>query len=574
MNGSSTRAFRAAVVQTLAKLGDIDANIELVERYTEEAARQGANLVVFPECMNSGYLFDSAEHCRQLAESLDGVYCSALRELCRRHNIFIASGFTERDDNGLAYNSALLFNARGELICHYQKQFLATHDQNWFEVGTKGNPVVDTELGRIGLLICFDGRIPEIARCLAAQGAEIVLDMANFFVMDQAEMWVPARAYENGVWFVAATKAGVERSIYYPGGSMIVSPDGDVLAQIPYDAHGVVSADVVLDTHRATRWSFGGDKWRDRRPDAYRLLTAPFPDTPLETLLAERIAPEAHTTKVAAVQAHVTHEHSLDDAMEMVEHACQLGVKLLALPLNFGAPDWCLDEQAAREQAILAPNLVARLSRICARYDALAVLPCVGRGATGKPYLEALLVGPEGVIGRQRQVHPGPRTGTWTPAATDRFAVFDTRYGRLGILVDYDGMFPESSRVLALMGAEIIVWCVAWEHPAQRRLLSVPKAEDNRVYVVCANRTDAPYPGGSFVVPPQGFPEWNVERAAAPSPRWGAVMPAYANLALTRQKRMIPGVDMVRNRLVDTYNVLTDEGRIHGRTAQDGTVPA
>lgn len=574
MNGSSTRTFRAAVVQTLARLGDVHANIALVERYVDEAVRQGAKLVVFPECMNSGYLFDSVEHCRQLAEPLDGVYCSALRNLCRQHDIFIASGFTERGEDGLAYNSALLFNTHGELICHYQKQFLATHDQNWFEVGTKGNPVVDTELGRIGLLICFDGRIPEIARCLAAKGAEVVLDMANFFAMDQAEMWVPARAYENGVWFVAATKAGVERSIYYPGGSMVVSPDGDVLTRIPYDAHGVVSADIVLDAHRAARWPFGGDKWRDRRPHAYRLLTTPFPDTPLETLLAEPIAPDAHTTKVAAVQAHVTREHSLDEAMEMVEHACRLGVKLLALPLNFGSPAWCLSEQAAREQAILAPSLIARLSGICARYDALAVLPCVGGGPAGEPYLEAVLVGPDGAIGRQRQVHPGPRAGTRTTAATNSFAVFDTRYGRLGILVDYDGMFPESSRVLALMGAEIIVWCAAWEHPAQRRLLSVPKAEDNRVYVVCANRVDAPYPGGSFIVPPNGFPNWDVERAAAPSPRWGAVMPAYANLAFARQKRMIPGVDMVRNRLVDTYEVLTGDARTHGPTAPGATVPA
>ena len=85
----------------------------------------------------------------------------------------------------------------------------------------------------------------------------------------------------------------------------------------------------------------------------------------------------------------------------------------------------------------------------------------------------------------------------------------------------------------------------------------MPKAEDNRVYVVCANRSDAPYPGGSFVIPPDGFPLWDVEQSAPPMRRWGAVMPRYANIALARQKRMIPGVDMVRNRLVNTYGVLT-----------------
>ena len=64
------RTYRAAVVQTLARLGDLDENIRLLRAYTAEAVRQGAKLVVFPECMNTGYLFDSPGHCRSLAEPL------------------------------------------------------------------------------------------------------------------------------------------------------------------------------------------------------------------------------------------------------------------------------------------------------------------------------------------------------------------------------------------------------------------------------------------------------------------------------------------------------------------------
>ena len=207
----ATQPFRAAVVQTLATLGDLDINIGLLRQYTEEAVRQGARLIVFPECMNTGYLFDSADHCAELAEPVNGRFVQAMADLCREHNVFIASGFTEKDESkGKIFNTGLLLDPKGDIIVHYHNQFLATHDQNWFELGENGCPVVDTELGRIGLLICFDGRIPEITRSLAMQGAEIIVDMANFFAMDQADMWVPARAYENGLWFVAATKAGVE----------------------------------------------------------------------------------------------------------------------------------------------------------------------------------------------------------------------------------------------------------------------------------------------------------------------------------------------------------------------------
>ena len=185
----ATVPFRAAVVQTLAALGDLDINIGLLRRYTEEAVRQGARLVVFPECMNTGYLFDSAEHCAELAETVDGRFVQAMADLCREHNIFIASGFTEmNEEKNKIFNTGLLLDPKGDIIVHYHKQFLATHDQNWFELGENGCPVVDTELGRIGLLICFDGRIPEITRNLALQGAEVIVDMANFFAMDQADM--------------------------------------------------------------------------------------------------------------------------------------------------------------------------------------------------------------------------------------------------------------------------------------------------------------------------------------------------------------------------------------------------
>ena len=247
-----TQPYQAAVVQTLAKLGDIDANIALLRDYTREAVRQGAKLVVFPECMNTGYLFDSAGHCEAVAETVDGPFVNAMADLAKQYGLHIASGVTERDaPSGKIYNSGVLVGPKGDLLVHYQKQFLATHDQNWFEFGVRGCPVADTELGRIGLLICFDGRIPEIARCLALQGAEVVVDMANFFAMDQAEMWVPARAFENGVYFVAATKAGVERSIYYPGGSTIAAPTGEVLARMPYDRHGVASARIDPASARA-----------------------------------------------------------------------------------------------------------------------------------------------------------------------------------------------------------------------------------------------------------------------------------------------------------------------------------
>lgn len=550
------RDFRASVVQTLAALGDVNANIELLQRYTQEAARQGAKLVVFPECMNSGYLFDSRKHAARIAEPVNGPYVQAMAELARKHGLHIASGFTEKAAGGKLYNTGLLLNPAGELACHYHKQFLATHDQNWFEFGVNGCPVVDTELGRIGLLICFDGRIPEIARSLALQGAEMLVDMANFFAMDQADLWGPARALENGVWLIAATKAGVERSIYYPGGSMIVAPSGEVRARVPWDTHGIATAAVEPAAAADKRWPLGGDKFGGRRPAAYGILGKAFEETPAAAYVREPLVAEDSFTKVAAVQAHATGTPgSLDAAFAMVEYTALLGVKVICLPQHFHAPHWLPSASSARSAAKASDKCLDRLAKIARTHECLIVAPTIAatRGGIGQ---FSVLLGPDGrEVGRYQQVHLEPEAVGWASAG-EEFQVFDTPFGRIAPLLGYDGLYPESARAVALLGADIIVCSSAWRHPYERELLAVPKAEDNRVYAVFANRTDCPYPGGSFVVPPNGFPMWDVNVAAPRTARHGAVMPAFVHLALARQKKMIPKVDMLRNRLVQTYDPL------------------
>ncbi len=549
--------FRAAVVQTLAGLGDIEGNIRLLEKYTEEAVRQGADLIVFPECMNTGYLFDSADHCRALAEPLTGPFVTAMADLGRRYGVHIASGITEQDpETDQIYNSGVLLDDRGEIILHYQKQFLATHDQNWFAVGVKGSPVADTQLGRIGLLICFDGRIPEIARCLALQGAEVIVDMANFFALDQADLWGPTRAFENGIWLVAATKSGVERSIYYPGGSMIVDPNGFVRTRVPNDTHAVASCEVDTSMALDKSWPSHGDKLSDRRPETYGLLVKPFEETPLASVLEQPLIPEHSTVKLAAVQSHATDDpQSWQSTLDQLRHAAKLGIQLLVLPYHCAHSTWKLDPSQAESQAEQAGDRIAQVSQIAQQYQCWIVLPLVQQ-VLGQVMSTAVLLGSSGeVIGQYHQIHLTPDEQRWAKPG-DSWPVFETPLGRVGILLGYDGLFPESARVLALEGADMIAWCCAWQHRFERELLAVPKAEDNRVYLICANRYDAPYPGGSVVIPPNGFPHWDINGVAPANRIPGAVMPMYANLALSRQKRMIPKVDMVRNRLISTYQYL------------------
>ena len=547
------RRYRAAVVQTLARLGDYDFNLALCRRYVEEAVRQGAELVVFPECMDTGYLFDSAEHCQSLAEPVPGgPFVDGLAELADHHQIYIASGITEGGASGKIFNSGILFDRNGDVCLRYQKQFLATHDQNWFSFGECGNPVVDTDLGRLGLLICFDGRIPEIARSLALQGAEVLVDMANFFAMDQAEMWGPARAYENGVWLVAATKSGYERSICYPGGSMIVDPRGRVVSKIAYDTHAVAVAEIDLDLAKDKRVYAANDKFADRRPELYASLARPYSKTPVAQVAQTPIVPAQATTKVAAVQIHVSNTVQADDVFAMLDHAAKLGVKVILLPEYALLERWAPRAEEAKATALATDSHLARASAIAARYQCLLALPLIEANGAAL-YSTTFLVGPDGKIaGRYRKAHLTAEEREWATPGDD-LPVFATPFGRLGIMAGFDALFPETSRVLAIEAADIVLWPASLREAAERELIAVPRAADNRVAVVLANRLDCPYPGGSMVIPATGFTLWDINVVAPRSMAMGAVMPAFIDLAVCRQKQMIPKVDMFANRLTPTY---------------------
>jgi predicted amidohydrolase len=553
------KRFRAAATQTLARLGDIPYNIATSAALVEEAVRQGAELVVLPECMDTGYLFDSPEHCRQLAEAVpDGPFVSAMAKLARKHGIYIASGITEWDaSKQRIFNTGIMLGRDGEVAVHYHKQFLATHDQNWFAFGERGCPVVETDLGRIGLLICFDGRIPEIARSIALQGAEIIVDMANFFAMDQADMWGPARAYENGIWLVAATKAGYERSIYYPGGSMIVDPKGRVVAKMPYDRHGLVVADVFPDQAHVKSIYAGNDKFADRRPATYGILTKNYKDTPVAKTATEPLIPANSVAKVAAIQMHVTHGTSAEDVLAMADHTAKLGAKVLVLPEYALIGSWAPTAEEAAKAADNAAADLAKISAIAKRYKCAIALSTVTREG-GRLFATTLLTGPDGAeIGRYHKTHLTAEERAWATAG-DRYPVFETPFGRVGIMAGYDALFPETSRCLAAAAADIILWPAAMRDPFERELIAVPRAADNRIALVVANRLDSPYPGGSLVIPPTGFGLWDINQAVPRSLAMGAVMPMFIDLAVCRQKQMIPKVDMFANRLTQTYAPLTE----------------
>ena len=129
----------------------------------------------------------------------------------------------------------------------------------------------------------------------------------------------------------------------------------------------------------------------------------------------------------------------------------------------------------------------------------------------------------------------------------------------------YDALFPETSRCLAAAAADIVLWPAALREPFERELIAVPRAADNRVAVVLANRLDCPYPGGSWRCRRRASRCGTSTRSRRARSSMGAVMPMFIDLAVCRQKQMIPKVDMFANRLTQTYSALVGAPRARRR---------
>ncbi|BAW79622.1 nitrilase/cyanide hydratase and apolipoprotein N-acyltransferase [Candidatus Nitrosoglobus terrae] len=553
--------YRAGVVQTLAKLGDEEANLEICNYYVKQATMQGVKLLVFPECMNAGYLYNSPEHARKVAGQMDSRFVKGLAKMARDNDMFIASGMIEWDpERQKIFNTGILLDKKGDLILHYHKQFLTTHDQNWFTFGERGFPVVATELGKLGMMICFDGRIPEIPRCTALNGAQVIVDMANFFLIDQAETWRPARAYENGVWICAASKSGQERSIHYPGGSMIIDPKGNLHAQIPWDTHGLAVSEIDPTLADNKHLGLGADRFADRRPDTYTVLTKPYKETAVANINEEAIIPSKAVFNMAAVQSHVceTQPTTLDQVATQTMYAAQFGIRLIVLPEYVASPNWRIDAAEAQRLADLNAELVRTFSILCKENKCAVLVPNVEK-IDGKLYPTSFLIGPEGkTILSYRKVHLFADERKWATAGSE-YPVANTPFGRIGIIMGYDSMFSEAARCLGVNGADVILWPARLQNRNERRYLALTLAVDNRCALILANRIDAPYSAGSLVVPPSQFPTWDVEAVTEFFTEMHKVVFDVVELAATRQKNLMSNVHMFANRIPKTYGPLVEK---------------
>ena len=261
---------KVAAVQMDVHLGDPSRNMEVIFGYAEDTE---ADLVIFPECANSGYAFDSRSEALPFAQTVPGSLTEGLAVAAKKKKRCFAAGLLEVQDGEL-FNTAVFVTPDGKIQI-YRKTHIPFLGVDRFVARGNVLPVFDSPIGRIGLIICYEWRFPETARSLALQGADLLIGLSNWpgGAKIIPELLVPARAAENRVWVLSVNRVGTEHGSQYIGRSSVIDPEGNTVARLK-DEEGILAAVIDPAQSRAKRivkrpGEYEIGLFEDRRPELY-----------------------------------------------------------------------------------------------------------------------------------------------------------------------------------------------------------------------------------------------------------------------------------------------------------------
>jgi len=276
--------IRVAACQIDPQLGEVDRNLEHIERVVAEAATAGASLVVLPEAAVTGYVFENLDEALTVAQRAVAVAEQRLADAAVRAGVALIVGTLEAEGREV-FNTALIFSPDGRRF-RYRKMHLPYLGVDRFATpGPDAPEVYDLAGMRVGVLICYDLRFPEAARICALEGADLVALPTNWPVGVEFHpgIFAPARAAENHVYLLACDRVGEERGTTFIGRSVLLDCNGKELAVASDTEEAILFGDVDPELARQThhRRIPGEHEWdtiNDRRPGLYGRLLLPARD--------------------------------------------------------------------------------------------------------------------------------------------------------------------------------------------------------------------------------------------------------------------------------------------------------
>ena len=283
-------ALPVALIQ-MSCVADPARNVQTALSHVAQAARGGAKLVCLPELFRSLYFCQKQDYkCFQLAEPIPGPTTQLLSAAAKKHKITLVSSLFEKRTGGLYHNTAVVFGPNGKILGTYRKMHIPDdpgfNEKFYFTPGDTGFQPIDTPVGRLGILVCWDQWYPEAARLMALRGAQILIYPTAIgwargekkeVCQTQRNAWQTiqrSHAIANGLFVLSINRTGRENNLDFWGTSFVSNPMGHVVAEASTHRAEIVRASLQLSETTTTRqhWPF----LRDRRVDAYTGLDQRF----------------------------------------------------------------------------------------------------------------------------------------------------------------------------------------------------------------------------------------------------------------------------------------------------------
>ncbi|WP_455660590.1 carbon-nitrogen family hydrolase [Pradoshia sp.] len=260
--------MKIAVVQMDIRFADPESNFSRVEKFVEEGAKAGSDVIVLPEMWNTGYALKELD---RLADANGERAKNLLGRLAQKHQVHIVGGSVATKRNGHFYNTMYVFNQSGEMVSEYDKAhlFKLMDEHEYMSAGEQAN-VFSLDGVTCGGIICYDLRFPEWIRTHVLKGAAVMFIPAQWpkARIDHWQLLLQARAIENQCYVVAVNRVGEDPNNEFNGHSMVIAPWGELLLS-GETGEGIFYTE--LDMQEVKRVREAIPVFEDRRTHLYEL---------------------------------------------------------------------------------------------------------------------------------------------------------------------------------------------------------------------------------------------------------------------------------------------------------------
>jgi len=481
---------------------DKEKNLATMDKMAREAAANGAKIIVTSEGALDGYLINEVmekkdrkkwdARFQEMAEPVDGPGVMKVRALAIELEVDFVLGFLERDGEVL-YNSCAWISPKGDIVHVHRKTHMAQayFDPEFYQPGYEIN-AFDTRYGRMGMMICYERQVPEVAGALALDGARYIINPSYGGRGDWNTTMLQARARDNQAWLLFT----------HPKQTLVISRGGEVMVDVDDEkGAGIVYANLEKPEKPAT-------KLLKRRPEVFAARLS----KPVEMGNQRSSAPGQ--IKVATVQFRSNHnlQENVNRICDYIKHCANQGARVAVFPECATSGYFTDDILSYSEKDFL--DAEKDMAAVCAANNIYAV---VGSPyfVDGVRYNMALVIDNQGkTIYRQAKIQlVGGDTGWSAPG--NSLGLFKIDDDTCSLIICHDSRYPELVRLPVIKGSHLVFYIsnesgIKEEHKMDPyRAQVVARAVENNVYIVQSNAPQTLSPvegshGQSRIVAPDG----------------------------------------------------------------------